>query len=106
MSITRAQCTEPLTRPAAYLFTVTSAIGAFQEVRRRRKRPQPRVKRSGERSGTLGTDMNRRPALKERQAFVYRLARSIPASAYPDDLTPSQALVQKKRLTSAALSER
>src|SRR6516164_998065 len=29
----------------------------------------------------------------------------IPASAYPDDLTPSQALVQKKRLTSAALSE-
>src|SRR6516164_8397524 len=30
----------------------------------------------------------------------------IPASAYPDDLTPSQALVQKKRLTSAALSER
>src|SRR6516162_534789 len=28
----------------------------------------------------------------------------IPASAYPGDLTPSQALVQKKRLTSAALS--
>jgi len=50
-------------------------LGHFQEVRRRRKRPQPRVERSGERSGTLGTDMNRRPALKERQTFVYRLAR-------------------------------
>src|SRR6516164_5500553 len=28
----------------------------------------------------------------------------LPASAYPGDLTPSQALVQKKRLISAALS--
>ena len=33
-------------------------LGHFQEVRRRRKRPQPRVERSGERSGTLGTDTN------------------------------------------------
>ena len=28
-----------------------------------------------DRSGTLATDMNRRPALKERQTFVYRRAR-------------------------------
>ena len=29
----------------------------------------------------------------------------IPASAYPDEVTPSHALVQKKRLTSTVLSE-
>jgi len=53
-----------------------SAIEAFSGgytwgVRRRRIRPQPRV----ERSGTLGTDMSKWHALKERQTFVYRLAR-------------------------------
>ena len=48
-------------------------LGRFQEVRRRRKRPQPRV----ERSGTLGADMNRRPALKEQQMLAVFFARAL-----------------------------
>src|SRR6516162_5165558 len=49
------------------------ALKAERALRRRRKRPQPRV----ERSGTLGTDMNRRPALKERQMLAVFFARAL-----------------------------
>src|SRR6516165_8803482 len=59
----------------AYKHSVVEAFSGgtpvYLEARRRRERPQPRV----ERSGTLGTDMSKWLALKERHTFVDRRAR-------------------------------